>query len=138
MMTTKTVMILLIAMVVTVGTGGYVAAHYVHEYRFHKALDAIPITAPNMSLTSNKKYKPGENPLLTAGMAEVNRWFPSFCFAEIYPRPHAFLSATHKLDEESCIAQVISNIKSETRIELKTSDVVSVEVRNHFKEIYGS
>lgn len=73
------------------------------------------------------------NPLLTARRKEVRRWFPGWCFAEIYNKTPSFKGDL----VAGCVQSVIDNVKDETGIVLTPEQVRSPQVIAHFKEVYG-
>jgi hypothetical protein len=77
---------------------------------------------------------PMSNPLLTAGEAEVSRWFPGTCFAEIYMDSSSYGGAL----VQGCIEQTSREIRSETGAKLMADDFIKPEVISHFKSVYGA
>lgn len=89
---------------------------------------------PSASYTDSVIHKTQLNPLLTADRAAISRWFPGFCFAEIYMKDPS-------LDGKSipsCMRQVIQAIHNETEISITVNDIRTPEVFAHLKQIYGN
>ncbi|RBL79576.1 hypothetical protein DDE05_56925 [Streptomyces cavourensis] len=73
------------------------------------------------------------HPLLTADQAAVARWYPLYCFAELYYKAPS-------LDGQlipGCIVSVIHEVRAETGVTLTEEDVQSPDVLAHFKTVYG-
>lgn len=90
------------------------------------------IMPPLLPEPTEKKDYVNNNPLLTATRVEMSRWFPSFCFSEVYIKEDPWGN------REGCIHSVIDNIKAETGIELTRVQVLSPDVIAHFKKLTNS
>lgn len=74
------------------------------------------------------------NPLLKASKADVARWFPGTCFAEIYMKNPSYKGGL----VAGCIDKTSKEIKAETGVTLGADDFRSSEVITHFKSVYGA
>lgn len=74
------------------------------------------------------------NPLLKATKADVARWFPGTCFAEIYMKNPSYKGGL----VTGCIDKTSKEIKAETGVTLGADDFRSSEVITHFKSVYGA
>lgn len=71
--------------------------------------------------------------LASADQAAVARWYPLYCFAELY---HKAPSLDGQLIP-GCIVSVIHEVRAETGVTLTEEDVQSPDVLAHFKTVYG-
>lgn len=104
---------------------------YVNTTTFHFGSEAPAVSngdAPVRIETSSG------NPLLKASKADVARWFPGTCFAEIYMKNPSYKG---KLID-GCIDKTSKEIKAETGVTLGADDFRSSEVITHFKSVYGA
>lgn len=83
---------------------------------------SAPIVTPNSG-----------NPLLTADKLAVSRWFPGYCFAEIYTKDPSFGGRLIP----GCVADVIQHVRAETGVTLTEKDIYAPSVLSHFKQVYG-
>ncbi|QXZ17509.1 hypothetical protein KVQ82_31010 (plasmid) [Pseudomonas sp. AO-1] len=74
------------------------------------------------------------NPLLKASKADVARWFPGTCFAEIYMKNPSYKGGLIA----GCIDKTSKEIKAETGATLGADDFRTPEVLTHFKSVYGA
>ncbi|AMV09395.1 MULTISPECIES: hypothetical protein [Xanthomonas] len=96
----------------------------------------IPMPVPQQGLptpSASAEAANGGNPLLTADKMAVARWFPGYCFAELYTKDPSFGGKMIP----GCVVDVIQRVKAETGITLTEEDIKSPDVLAHFKHVYG-
>ncbi len=75
-----------------------------------------------------------DNPLLTADKAAVAKWFPGYCFAELYAKNPSFGGKMIP----GCVAKVIDQIEADTGVTVTENEIQAPEVVAHFKQLYGT
>nr|WP_228857435.1 hypothetical protein [Pseudomonas syringae]QOQ33327.1 hypothetical protein [Pseudomonas syringae pv. actinidiae] len=118
---------------VCVLVGGFVVASiiYVNTTTFQLSSDA---PADSNGDAPVRIETASGNPLLKASKADVARWFPGTCFAEIYMKNPSYKG---KLID-GCIDKTSKEIKAETGVTLGADDFRSSDVITHFKSVYGA
>ncbi|OOX21917.1 hypothetical protein Xazr_22075 [Xanthomonas campestris pv. azadirachtae] len=95
----------------------------------------MPVPQQGLPMPSASAYTAsGGNPLLTADKMAVARWFPGYCFAELYTKDPSFGGKMIP----GCVVEVIQHVKAETGITLTEADIRSPDVLAHFKQVYGN
>ena len=109
-----------------VATTGYVL--HKHEV-FSSSTTNESVISPSSSWSLFEK----RNPLLSADRNDIDRWYPHFCFTELYMKDPSYKGGLIK----HCTQRVINLVKLDTGIELTESQVRSPEVFQHFKSLLG-
>lgn len=113
--------------------GGFVVGTIIYvnttTYQFGSAAPA----ASNVDAPAQVEMSSG-NPLLKATKADVAKWFPGTCFAEIYMKSPSYKGGLIA----GCIDKTSQEIKAETGATLSAEDFRSPEVITHFKSVYGA
>lgn len=90
-------------------------------------LSVVIIGGGTASYIAMKPTEPEFNPLLTAPLSQLTAWVPANCSAAL------FHTNTLGADvQRDCATQVISNVKRDTGVTLRMSDVVNSEVSGHW------
>lgn len=90
-------------------------------------ITVVMIGGGGASYFAMKPKEPEFNPLITAPLSQLTAWVPANCSAALF---HA-----NNLGPEvqrDCAKQVISNVKRDTGVTLRMSDVVNPEVAGHW------
>lgn len=88
-----------------------------------------------VSYLAIKPTEPDFNPLMTASLSKLNAWVPANCGDALFQ--------TNSLSAEvqkNCAKQVIANVKRDTGITLRMSDIMNSDVAGHWvnEHFYGS
>lgn len=90
-------------------------------------LITLLVVGGSASYVAMKPKEPEFNPLLTAPMSQLKAWVPSNCGKAL------FNTNTLGADvQRDCAKQVISNVKRDTGVTLRMSDIVNSEVAGHW------
>lgn len=114
--------------------GGFVVGTiiYVNSTTFFQHEGEAP--AYSHSETQVQVVPASGNPLLKATKADVAKWFPGTCFAEIYMKNPSYKGGLIA----GCIDKTSKEIKAETGATLGADDFRTPEVITHFKSVYGA
>lgn len=119
---------------ICVVVGGFVVGTiiYVNSTTFFQHEGEAP-AYPNGNAPVQIETSSG-NPLLKATKADVAKWFPGTCFAEIYMKNPSYKGGL----VAGCIDKTSKEIKADTGATLGADGFRSPEVITHFKSVYGA